>query len=217
MITRLSIVHNAWTAKHGASTRGRINALRGFRYQTLLAIETAVGMFRDGMPAVRGGVFQERLSDILAVARTPRIAQVKRTLDASSLKEALRELWSIHGIVAQAAPDLLALERGLSYGDRRALQQGGGRRGDDCRVASPVPTPPVGIGRDAQHPSLAGPAMPRRRCLICGRGGADRRVRRPAPAPHDMSDPPALTQTGLAVSAVTAAPAVIMASIWAGA
>ncbi|NYZ14708.1 hypothetical protein HL658_19340 [Azospirillum sp. RWY-5-1] len=116
MITRLSIVHKAWAAKHGASARGGINALRGFRYQTLLAIETAVGIFRDGMTSVRGGVFQERLSDILEVAASPRIVQVKRTLDASSLKDALRELWSIHSTVTQVAPDLLVLECGLSYG-----------------------------------------------------------------------------------------------------
>ncbi|SMH53052.1 P-loop NTPase [Azospirillum agricola] len=117
MLKSLSTLHRTWTEKHRSSAEGGRNALQGFRYQTLLAIAKALDIHRaKARDRIRADVLTEHLSDLCVIADKPSIVQVKRTLDATKLKKALRELWTIHEVASDSTPELLEAAVGLTYG-----------------------------------------------------------------------------------------------------
>lgn len=92
--------------------------MAGFDYQLVRAILSIIRQ----VAAAKGELFVEALSDIAELDDMLVVTQAKRTLSSGSFHSALSELWTIHLLAAETAPELLDIVRYEVASARRALQ-----------------------------------------------------------------------------------------------
>lgn len=105
----LGPIIEAWQERHKRKAEGGLNAMRGFRYQYLVALNKAVESWLK-TPDSTSLFAVEALSDTLLGSSNSRIeiSQAKRTGTKKALREALEELWEIHLLSKDVCPEVAA-------------------------------------------------------------------------------------------------------------
>ena len=112
LLSQIVELRNAWEQNYPKQAQGGLLAISGFEHQFLLTLLKIISLWKESTDTERQdletakSILSEAISDITEIEEHITVTQVKRTLSASGLRSALKELWTIFMLALEKTPDL---------------------------------------------------------------------------------------------------------------